>query len=583
MSIPHENNFIIQRRLVEQFEYDIEIVDNGNIFEIDDASKLIINLQETENTLEFKKKRNSESLVTIPLGDIEAVTPITIITKHRMLLDKKCLLLEIVFKDNQENKRSVRLDIEDKYISVLQEQINLLKDASNNLSFQKAIAALKDPTLCSVCIENKFIYGFHSSKLCLICFEEEYDKILLQADKDVNYHHGHKDHVGGGKQPGKVYLTENYFIFAKEDKDIAKKWEIVIPLNSVILNWNLEEKERQKHVQWEGTTFNNFGFGSGFIRESGKNDYLVVPYIDGNSSPQEPEFSIPEIQNWAAQLYRMTIKTRMNLLQTENIPEKDIPQTTANCFNCGRQFEIYELVICNHCITSFCDICIGNHPIESENQFFPKYLGGHKLYPKSLYTKVYVFSDRLEIAGLNLRIPYTSINDIENADEKKITAKRLFLVGVFAFAWKKKDLYTIIEYTDGFNKKQTLVFDFEKKIEEAQQKIYDRMLASHFAKERLLESQKIDNNMKDQKLSVEDKTSKSISLQHKINSIGEIMPESKTSLQKISDDSTILQPNKIDKPADDYKENPLHLLKIRLAKGEINKEDYEEMRKMIES
>jgi hypothetical protein len=49
---------------------------------------------------------------------------------------------------------------------------------------------------------------------------------------------------------------------------------------------------------------------------------LVVPYIDGNSSPQEPEFSIPDIQNWAAQLYRMTIKTRMNLLQTENIPER---------------------------------------------------------------------------------------------------------------------------------------------------------------------------------------------------------------------------------------------------------------------
>jgi hypothetical protein len=87
--------------------------------------------------------------------------------------------------------------------------------------------------------------------------------------------------------------------------------------------------------------------------------------------------------------------------------------------------------------------------------------------------------------------------------------------------------------------------------------------------------------MKDKKLSVEDKTSKS--LQHKINSIGEIRPESKTSLQKISDDSTVLQPNKIDKPTDDYNENPLHLLKIRLAKGEINKEDYEEMRKMIES
>jgi hypothetical protein len=174
------------------------------------------------------------------------------------------------------------------------------------------------------------------------------------------------------------------------------------------------------------TTFNNFGFGSGFIRESRKTDYLVVPYIDENSSSQEPEFSIPALQKWAAELYKMTVKTRMNSLKPQNIPEKDIPQTTANCFNCGRQFEIYELAICNHCITSFCDICIGNHSTESENQFVPKYLGGHKLYPKSMYTNVYVFSDRLEIAGLNLRIPYTSINNIENADENKISAKRMF-------------------------------------------------------------------------------------------------------------------------------------------------------------
>jgi hypothetical protein len=142
-------------------------------------------------------------------------------------------------------------------------------------------------------------------------------------------------------------------------------------------------------------------------------------------------------------------------------------------------------------------------------------------------------------------------------------------------------VYTIIEYIDGFNQKQTLIFDFEKKIEEAQRKIYDRMLASRFAKERLLELQKLDN-VKDEKLSVVDKIVNSNALQHKIDSISEIRPEIKTPLQKISDDNTIPQLNKIDKPDDDN-DNPLHLLKIRLAKGEINKEEYEEMRKMIES
>jgi hypothetical protein len=44
-----------------------------------------------------------------------------------------------------------------------------------------------------------------------------------------------------------------------------------------------------------------------------------------------------------------------------------------------------------------------------------------------------------------------------------MTAKRMLLAGWFAFAWKKKDIFTIIEYTDGFKQKQVLVFDFKKK------------------------------------------------------------------------------------------------------------------------
>ena len=34
---------------------------------------------------------------------------------------------------------------------------------------------------------------------------------------------------------------------------------------------------------------------------------------------------------------------------------------------------------------------------------------------------------------------------------------------------------------------------------------------------------------------------------------------------------------------DDNKDDPLNILKIRLAKGQITKEEYEEMRKIIES
>jgi Short C-terminal domain len=118
-------------------------------------------------------------------------------------------------------------------------------------------------------------------------------------------------------------------------------------------------------------------------------------------------------------------------------------------------------------------------------------------------------------------------------------------------------VYTIIEYIDGFNQKQTLVFDFGKKIEEAQRKIYDRMLAFRFAKERLLESQKM--IVGDQKL-----------------------PKSKITPIEIPKDNvatTISEPTEINNSDND----PLHILRIRFAKGEISKEEYEEMRKMIES
>lgn len=71
--------------------------------------------------------------------------------------------------------------------------------------------------------------------MCSSCFEEQYGKILLQS-KEVEYHCGHKDHSLGGilskhSQPGKMYLTE-----------------IAAPLNSVILNRDIEQQQRQKFV-----------------------------------------------------------------------------------------------------------------------------------------------------------------------------------------------------------------------------------------------------------------------------------------------------------------------------------------------
>jgi hypothetical protein len=45
-----------------------------------------------------------------------------------------------------------------------------------------------------------------------------------------------------------------------------------------------------------------------------------------------------------------------------------------------------------------------------------------------------------------------------------------------------------------------------------------------------------------------------------------------------------VQSSQMENPANNTEiSNPLHILKIRFAKGEINKEEYEEMRKTLES
>src|SRR5919198_1058268 len=97
------------------------------------------------------------------------------------------------------------------------------------------------------------------------------------------------------------------------------------------------------------------------------------------------------------------------------------------------------------------------------------------------------------------------------------------------------------------------------------------MLASQFAKERLLGSKKLEDNTKIQKF-LEDNTTV-------INKKTE--PRSDTILKEAAGPVDISHLNETDKTKDNA--NPLHILKIRFAKGEITKEQYEEMRKMLES
>ena len=111
-----------------------------------------------------------------------------------------------------------------------------------------------------------------------------------------------------------MYLTDEYLIFAKGNKDPAKRWEIMIPINSIVIEqWGVRAESRRKHIVGGGTALtSNVAFGGGVIQEAGKSHRLSVPYIDENGILQEPIFGISSfrgktIRKWAAELYKLMV------------------------------------------------------------------------------------------------------------------------------------------------------------------------------------------------------------------------------------------------------------------------------------
>jgi hypothetical protein len=317
-------NIVIKPDLIHHSEYDIEVNDNCDdaIILAKDASKLVIAPTHVDNAIEFRKSKNT--LLAIPIKDIGDIDIISN-TQTRSGKDPD---IKIIFNENQQDNKSISFKVKNnKYVDVIKQQINLLRDAEADPTIQKKIKSMLNPQLCSKCVKDNYVFQFRSvGNLCSNCFGEQYGKTLLQADK-VEYYGGHKDQplsgiLGKNSQSGKMFLTENYVIFARDDKQISKRWEIFIPLSSVILNWDIEQQHRQKYAQWEATNYNNFGFGCGFIRESKKIYHLVVPYVDASGTPQEPEFSIQGIRKWASELYKMSIRAKVDFPEQQSTSVK---------------------------------------------------------------------------------------------------------------------------------------------------------------------------------------------------------------------------------------------------------------------
>lgn len=104
-----------------------------------------------------------------------------------------------------------------------------------------------------------------------------------------------------------------------------------------------------------------------------------------------------------------------------------------------------------------------------------KYMGGHIEYPKSSYSRMYFYNERIELENPRIVIPYQSITNIQNADEKTISALRVVMFGIVGALWKKKHLYTIIQYKDSVDEK-IVVLDFDDNVDAMQPFIYRRMM-----------------------------------------------------------------------------------------------------------
>jgi hypothetical protein len=82
------------------------------------------------------------------------------------------------------------------------------------------------------------------------------------------------------------------------------------------------------------------------------------------------------------------------------------------------------------------------------------YFGGHKRYGDKADVSVVLTKDRILLKELpghpetRIDIPYKSIADFGLANKEQLTITRMLLVGILAFALKKKEQYLYVKYND---------------------------------------------------------------------------------------------------------------------------------------
>jgi hypothetical protein len=120
-------------------------------------------------------------------------------------------------------------------------------------------------------------------------------------------------------------------------------------------------------------------------------------------------------------------------------------------------------------------------------------MGGNPEFPKPIDSRVYLYRDRIELRFWNgdyynnesdLSVLFGSIVNIENMDEKKISALRVIGLGmvfiplaIVGAMWKKNHIYTVIKYKEDSAEK-AIILDFRDNVEIVQGWIFRRLLNS---------------------------------------------------------------------------------------------------------
>jgi hypothetical protein len=136
-------------------------------------------------------------------------------------------------------------------------------------------------------------------------------------------------------------------------------------------------------------------------------------------------------------------------------------------------------------------VSIGVHRLpEGTKSYYATYIGGHVEYPKSRGCQITLYDNRIELnfektsffgntfeKNPTIVISYQSMTNIENANEDRLSALRVTMLGIIGGLWKKKHVYTVIQYKDEIGEK-TIALDFGNKIDQVQPLIYHKMLDS---------------------------------------------------------------------------------------------------------